>query len=142
MPINNLNTILYSGGCHCGAVKFEVRAPEYLSLIECNCSICHTSGFLHLHVNKNDFKMLSGGEQLTTYRFNTMQAQHTFCKICGIKPFYRPRSHPEDYSVNVRCLNVNPDKIFNIAQFNGQNWEQNIDQFPDQPVGKPTIQDK
>lgn len=113
----------YTGGCHCGAVRFEVEAPEHVEASECNCSICSKSGYLHLIVPASRFKLVRGAEQLTTYTFNTGIAKHTFCKICGIKPFYVPRSNPDGYSVNVRCLDPQPVKL-TIEPFDGRNWEQ------------------
>lgn len=96
--------MILSGGCHCGAVRFEVEVPEEPRLVECNCSICSMSGFLHLIVPLSRFRLLSGETQLTTYTFNTGVAKHTFCKVCGIKPFYTPRSNPDGVDVNVNCL--------------------------------------
>ena len=119
--------MIHTGLCHCGAVKFEVEAPEDLILTECNCSICSQSGFLHLIVDKNDFKLLSGENHLTTYTFDTGEAKHYFCKTCGIKSFYIPRSHPDGYSVNARCLDDATIKSMSITPFDGQNWEDNIE---------------
>lgn len=116
--------MLYKGGCHCHAVTFEVEAPEEIEADLCNCSICHKSGFLHLIVPLSDFRLLSGEEFLTTYTFNTGVAKHTFCKHCGVKPFYRPRSNPDGIDVNVNCLETQPRRV-NINEFDGKNWEQN-----------------
>lgn len=113
----------YSGGCHCGAVRFEVEADATLEVRECNCSICSKTGFLHLIVPKARFKLLSDWQSLTTYTFNTGVAQHYFCSTCGIKSFYVPRSNPNGYSVNVRCLDEIPEKL-TISKFDGQHWEQ------------------
>jgi hypothetical protein len=115
----------YEGGCHCGAVKFEIEAPEELEVSDCNCSICSMSGFLHLILSKSKFKLLSGENELITYSFNTGVAKHRFCKICGVKSFYIPRSNPDGVDVNIRCLFTKPKKI-NIKAFDGQNWEQNV----------------
>lgn len=112
----------YTGGCHCGAVRFEVEAPAEIEASECNCSICSKSGYLHLIVPRSKFKLQRGAEAITTYTFNTGVAKHTFCKICGIKSFYVPRSNPDGYSVNVRCLEPPPARI-RIESFDGQNWE-------------------
>jgi hypothetical protein len=116
--------MLYQGSCHCGAVKFEVEAPETLEVDDCNCSICSKAGFLHLIVPKSKFKLLSGEDSITTYTFNTGVAKHTFCKTCGMKPFYTPRSNPDGIDINVRCLDTKPIAM-NITKFDGQNWEQN-----------------
>ena len=113
----------YRGGCHCGAVQFEVEAPETVEVQECNCSICSKSGYLHLILPKSKFKLLKGDDSLTTYTFDTGEAKHLFCTICGIKSFYIPRSNPDGYDVNVRCLDPQPKKI-SIQPFDGKNWEQ------------------
>lgn len=96
--------ITHRGGCHCGAVSFEVDAPAELDVLECNCSICTKSGYLHLISPAARFRLLSGRERLATYRFGTRTADHLFCATCGIKSFYIPRSNPDGYSVKVRCL--------------------------------------
>ena len=115
---------LYKGSCHCGAVQFEVQAPESVEVQDCNCSICSKSGYLHLIVPKSKFRLLRGESNLTTYTFDSGVAKHMFCKNCGIKSFYIPRSNPDGYDVNVRCLDPQPKDI-NIEAFDGQNWEQN-----------------
>ena len=122
-------TIVHRGSCHCGAVSFEVDAPAHLNVIECNCSICVRSGFLHLLVAKSQFRLLSGTAVLTSYRFNTGVAEHLFCRVCGVKPFYVPRSHPDGYSINVRCLDPVTISAQTRAPFDGKNWESNIEQI-------------
>ncbi|WP_440876800.1 GFA family protein [Thalassotalea sp. PLHSN55] len=116
--------MIYNGSCHCQAVTFQVNAPEKLEVDRCNCSICSKGGFLHLIVPLKDFTLLSGAESLTTYTFNTGVAKHTFCKHCGVKPFYTPRSNPDGIDINVNCLDTLPTEI-NVTDFDGQNWEQN-----------------
>ena len=116
----------HAGGCHCGAVRFEVRAPASIMAVECNCSICAMSGYLHLLVEADDFTLRSGEDSLTSYTFNTQTAKHLFCKICGIKSFYIPRSHPHGYSVNVRCLDHGSYDEVRIDSFDGANWESSI----------------
>jgi len=113
----------YMGSCHCGAIRFEVEAPEEILCYDCNCSICSKSGYLHLIVPPSRFRLISGRENITTYTWNTGVAKHTFCKICGIKPFYIPRSNPDGFDVNVRCLDPHPEKI-TIEPFDGNKWEQ------------------
>ena len=119
--------IAHTGGCHCGRVRFEVLAPECLDVSECNCSICSKTGFLHLIVPKERFRLLSGGDALATYTFNTGTARHLFCSTCGIKSFYVPRSHPDGYSVNARCLDEGTVQRLNVRQIDGRNWEK---QYP------------
>jgi len=115
--------IKHQGGCHCGAVKFNVMAPSQLKITDCNCSICEKTGFLHLIVPADRFEIVSGNENLTTYSFNTKTAKHFFCKTCGIKSFYVPRSHPDGYSVNARCLEPETIESMQIEKANGKEWE-------------------
>lgn len=96
--------VTHNGGCHCGAVAFEVDAPARITASDCNCSICRMSGYLHLIVPRSRFRLLQGADVLTEYKFNTGTARHLFCGRCGVKSFYVPRSNPDGYSVNVRCL--------------------------------------
>lgn len=114
----------YQGSCHCGAVKFAVEAPEVIEADRCNCSICVKSGCnVHLIVPNSKFELLEGEEHLSTYTFNTGVAKHRFCRHCGVKPFYIPRSNPDGVDVNINCLDTQAAKI-NITNFDGQNWEQ------------------
>lgn len=116
--------MIYQGSCHCGAITFEVEAADEVEVENCNCSICSMTGFLHLIVPQRNFRLISDAENITTYRFNTGVAKHTFCKICGVKPFYTPRSNPDGIDVNLRCLTPQP-KTVKIVNFDGQNWEAN-----------------
>lgn len=98
--------VTHRGGCHCRRVRFEVDAPAVVDALDCNCSICRMTGFLHLIVPSARFRLLDGEDALTEYRFNTGAARHLFCRYCGVKAFYVPRSHPDGFSVNVRCLDA------------------------------------
>jgi hypothetical protein len=114
--------MIYQGGCHCGAVRFEVEAPDSVEVEDCNCSICRMTDFLHLIVPQRDFRLIAGEDKLTTYTFNTGVAEHKFCRVCGIKSFYIPRSNPDGVDVNLRCLETQPKEV-KIVKFDGQNWE-------------------
>ena len=116
--------ITIEGSCHCRKVRFEIDVEENVTIQECNCSICRMSGYLHLIVAGSRFRLLSGEEYLTTYTFNTGTAKHLFCKVCGIKAFYVPRSNPDGYSINLRCIDKSRLKDIRIEKFDGQNWEQ------------------
>ena len=115
--------ISHHGGCHCWRVRFEVRAATTINVSECNCSICSKSGYLGMIVPQDRFILISGEESLTEYRFDSGDAKHLFCKHCGAKSFYIPRSHPDGVSVNARCLDPGTVEKMNIKQFDGQNWE-------------------
>ena len=120
--------VTYEGGCHCGVVRFRVIVNKH-EAVDCNCSICHKKGFLHLIVPEEQFTLLRGAEFLTTYTFNTHVAKHIFCQICGIHPFYRPRSHPQAIDVNLRALDGNVLSQFQLVPFDGANWEDNIEKL-------------
>jgi hypothetical protein len=113
----------HRGGCHCGDVKFEVRAPGDLEVLDCNCSMCARSAYLHLIVSAADFRLLSDEAALVEYRFGTKAARHLFCRRCGVKSFYVPRSHPDGYSVNARCLDPAAITSMRIRPYDGRNWE-------------------
>ena len=112
-----------AGGCHCGAVRFEALLADTVEAQTCTCSMCEKVGFLHVIVPESRFRLLQGDEKITTYTFNTGVAKHTFCSVCGVKPFYRPRSNPDGWSVNGRCLEAATRPAFDLSEFDGQNWE-------------------
>ena len=112
-----------TGGCHCGAVRFEAEVAEPpMPALDCNCSMCSRTGFLHIIVPHEHFELITGRDALTSYPFGTGAAEHLFCSICGVKSFYQPRSHPEAWSVNAHCLDE-PVELA-VQQFDGRNWEQ------------------
>jgi hypothetical protein len=114
-----------AGGCHCKAVRFEAQLSEQVEAQYCNCSVCEKTGFVHVIVPESRFRLVSGEDKLATYAFNTGVAKHMFCSTCGIKSFYRPRSNPDGWSVNARCLD-DPDSLdIRIEAFDGRNWEAN-----------------
>ena len=112
-----------TGGCHCGAVRFEALLDTPLVVQDCNCSICTKTGYLHAIVAEGRFRLLSGADRLTTYSFNTGRARHLFCSACGVKGFYRPRSNPDGRSVNARCLDDFAGLDLRIEPFDGRDWE-------------------
>jgi hypothetical protein len=111
------------GGCHCGAVRFEVALPAKVEAQDCNCSICARTGFLHIIVPESRFTLLSGQDRLSSYSFNTGVARHLFCSVCGVKSFYRPRSNPDGWSVNARCLDDFAHLAMTVTPFDGRDWE-------------------
>jgi hypothetical protein len=125
--------IRHTGGCHCGRVRFEIQAPAAIEVSDCNCSICAKAGYLHLTVPQSRFRLLSGSDSLSSYQFNTATAKHLFCSICGVKSFYIPRSHPDGYSVNARCLDDGTVTDMHVQRIDGKNWEQQFPQGRGQP---------
>lgn len=120
---------IHKGGCHCGRVEFEVRAPADIEITRCNCSICSMTGFLHLIISRDAFRLIRGADEIVTYTFNTGVAQHYFCRHCGVKSWYIPRSHPDGISVNANCLRPGTIASITTKAFDGRNWEQNISQL-------------
>jgi hypothetical protein len=112
------------GGCHCKKVRFEAEVPEAVDVLDCNCSICAATGFRHLIVAHGDFRLLSGEDQLTSYRFGTGAANHLFCAVCGIKSFYQPRSHAGAWSVNLNALDDASALAITATAFDGRNWDE------------------
>lgn len=123
-----MSKVWESGGCHCGAVQFKVR-DEFKKVTSCDCSIYTKKGFLHIIVSKDDFELLSDQSQLSSYQFYTRTANHLFCKTCGISSFYIPRSHPDGFSVNARCVEGLNISSMNVLNFEGSSWEENINQL-------------
>ncbi|MCF2513750.1 GFA family protein [Sphingomonas sp. G124] len=117
--------ITVSGGCHCGAVRFRASLPDPpVPALDCNCSVCSMTGFLHVMVPHEEFRLEQGADELTSYRFGTGAAEHLFCLVCGVKSFYQPRSHPNAWSVNANCLDQ-PVELA-VEKFDGHNWDQAI----------------
>jgi hypothetical protein len=123
----NETASLHFGQCHCGAVRFEFDAPAEIDVTDCNCSMCDMTGYVHVFIPKGNLRFLAGEDQLTEYRFNSGQAVHMFCRTCGIKPLYLPRSHPEAWSVNLRCVRSGTLNINKRIAFDGRDWEGNIE---------------
>jgi hypothetical protein len=119
-----MEKVTIAGGCHCRAVRFEAKVPSAVEVLDCNCSICGATGFRHLIAPHSDFRLLSGEEALTHYRFGTGAADHLFCSICGVKSFYQPRSHPEAWSLNVNALDDVSGLTMTVRSFDGRNWEE------------------
>jgi hypothetical protein len=115
----------YEGGCHCGRVRFRVQA-DLSRVVECNCSVCTKKGILHLTVPPEQFDLLSGEEALEIYQFNTNTAKHIFCRHCGIHSFGMPRSAPDKFTVNARCLDGIDIAALRPKFFDGVHWEETM----------------
>lgn len=109
--------LVHRGGCHCGRVRFELDAPARIEALECNCSICRMTGFVHLIVPASRFRLVAGTDALAEYAFNTGTAKHVFCRHCGVKSFYVPRSNPDGYDVNVRCIDAGTIEAVHVTPF-------------------------
>ncbi|AUX26110.1 aldehyde-activating protein [Sorangium cellulosum] len=96
----------YTGGCHCGKVRFEVKADLSAPVMSCNCSICAKTGTLLTFAPAEQFTLQQGGDALTDYQFNKKMIHHMFCSVCGIRSFARGTAPngSEMCAINVRCL--------------------------------------
>jgi len=128
--MNSGKLIKHTGGCHCGAVRYEVMATSTLQVCNCNCSICIKKQNQHFIVPSSRFKLLKGHDSLTTYTFNTHRAKHNFCKICGVQSFYIPRSNSDGIGVMPHCLDEGTVQKIVLEQFDGKNWEQAMKKNP------------
>jgi len=114
--------VTYTGGCHCGRIRFEVRG-DLSKVTECNCSICGKSGFVHWRVEPEQVRLLTPESGMATYRWHTGLAKHHFCPVCGVAPLRVPRADQTKMTVNVRCLdNIDLGKL-EIVQFDGRRWD-------------------
>jgi hypothetical protein len=112
----------YSGGCHCGAVRFEVEA-DLADVISCNCSICSTKGILWTMVPETAFTLVSGEGKMTEYRFHKRMIRHLFCATCGAEAFAPgtdPATGSEMVGVNVRCLDGVDLESLKLTPFDGK----------------------
>ena len=130
--IYRMSTYEYQGGCHCKDVRFTIcldKPIESSNITACNCSMCEKLGYIHIIIAKDLFQLKTDWNDLSNYQFNTKLAKHYFCKTCGIKSFYQPRSHPECWSINARCLDNYSKFELMFDTFDGKNWEKNIEKI-------------
>jgi len=126
--------VTHTGGCHCGAVRFQVVASSHLVCWDCNCSDCRMRRNVHFVVPQDALRLVTdekGGQggpgSLAEYRWGSGLAQHLFCACCGISPFYKPRSNPDGWAITFACLDPGTVSGVEIKTFDGQNWESCID---------------
>lgn len=125
----NKNMVTHLGSCHCKQIQFEVIGEDNIKVLDCSCSICSIINYKHYIVDKSHFKLLKGKNHLSNYTFNTNVAKHLFCKNCGIKSFYIPRSHPDSISVNLNCIHSKTINKVEIIKFDGKHWKKNINKI-------------
>tara|TARA_Y100001960_G_scaffold15377_1_gene13940 strand:+ start:760 stop:1155 length:396 start_codon:yes stop_codon:yes gene_type:complete len=125
----NKNMVTHLGSCHCKLIQFEVIGEKNVKVLDCSCSICSILNYKHYIIDKSQFKLLKGKKYLSTYTFNTNVAKHLFCKNCGIKSFYIPRSHPDSISVNLNCIYSKTINKVKVIKFDGKHWKKNINKI-------------
>ena len=100
--------MLYNLKCHCGSVELEVET-DLQAIKQCNCSICIRKIAIMCMVSNDSIQIIKGKENLTSYKFNTMIAEHFFCKTCGIYTHHNRRSDPNGAAINIACIDaINP----------------------------------
>jgi len=120
--------VLHKGGCHCGRVRWQARAPVSIVAWKCNCSDCSMRGNIHFIVPACNFQLQEEcREWLTTYTFGTHKAKHIFCKICGITSYYIPRSNPDGIGVTVNCVDAGTIKHVEFKDYDGKNWDESYE---------------
>ena len=112
-----------TGGCHCGSVRFEVKLSEGFNTIRrCTCSYCRMRGAVVVSAEVGGIEFVAGKDQLSSYRFNTGVAHHFFCRTCGIYTHHQRRSNPNQFGVNVACLDgVSPFDFLEVPVVDGVN---------------------
>ena len=120
------NTVImpvHKSTCHCGAVELEISLPDgIVDPRRCNCSICRRKGAIVGSVPLADIKIVKGEDKLGLYQFDTKEAEHYFCRVCGIYTHHRRRSNPHQYGINLGCLEgVDPNLIDGVTVYDGAN---------------------
>ena len=117
-----------TGQCHCGRVRFEAALTDGLSTIRrCTCSYCRMRGAVAVSAQMGGIRILKGEDALTSYRFNTGTAQHFFCSHCGIYTHHQRRSNPNQYGVNVACLDgLSPFDFAQVPVYDGENHPNDV----------------
>ena len=112
---------IHKSTCHCGAVELEISLPDgIVDPRRCNCSICRRKGAIVGSVPLAGLKVISGEDKLRLYQFDTEEAEHYFCAICGIYTHHRRRSNPDQYGINLGCLqDVDPALIEDVTVYDG-----------------------
>lgn len=112
----------YTGGCHCGAVRFEVEMEEPTTAMTCNCSHCSIKGFMLAFVPAKQFTLLQGEDMLTLYHFHKEVIDHKFCKICGVESFANGKGPDgsETVMVNLRCVDDLDISKLPVHEFDGK----------------------
>jgi hypothetical protein len=112
-----------NGACHCGAVRFRVNLTDGLRTARrCTCSYCRMRGAIAVSAQLDDIEMLDGADVLSLYQFNTRAAKHYFCSKCGIYTHHQRRSNPQQYGVNVACLDgMSPFDLDEVPVLDGVN---------------------
>ena len=114
---------VHKSTCHCGAVELEINLPDgIVDPRRCNCSICRRKGAIVGSVALSDIKIVKGEDKLGLYQFDTNEAEHYFCRTCGIYTHHKRRSNPNQYGINLGCLEgVDPNLIDGVKVYDGAN---------------------
>ena len=114
---------VHKSTCHCGSVELEIQLPDgIVDPRRCNCSICRRKGAVVGSVPLTGIRVVRGEDKLKLYQFDTREAEHYFCMNCGIYTHHRRRSNPNQYGINLGCLEgVDPNMINGVKLYDGAN---------------------
>jgi hypothetical protein len=112
----------YTGGCHCGRVRFQVQESEDLFLVECTCNLCSKRGSLHLIVSNSHFQLTQGEDALSLYTIDTSKDKYYFCRYCGVSSHYIHDINPNGVDVNFSCLDSDTVKTYGVVPYDGTSW--------------------
>lgn len=128
MTASRQATKQHTGGCHCGAVRFEVELDLAAGGTMCNCTVCTKIASVGAIVTPSAFVLVSGEDSLSTYEWGGKIGQRKFCKHCGVHCF--APGHLDvlggDYvSVNLNCLDDFDLSAAKLAYWDGRhnNWQ-------------------
>ncbi len=114
-----MSTQTYSGGCHCGAIRFEAALDLEAGSIRCNCSLCTKArAWFTIAKGEGAVKLLSGADAQTEYQWtpptqDAPRLHYQFCKHCGVRAFGwgKPPAAEKFYFVNVAALDLSPAEL-------------------------------
>ena len=115
----------YTGGCLCGAVRFEADMDLGATVNRCNCSMCTKVSLSNVIVKPNAFRLVSGKEQLTDYQRGG-DGHFPFCNVCGVHVFGSGKipQFGEFVAINVNCVDDVDPATLSYHYWDGRhnNW--------------------
>ena len=83
--------------------------------------MCSRRGAVAVSAEFSDIEVVSGEDSLSKYTFGTGVAQHYFCSVCGIYTHHQRRSNPEQFGVNLACLEGKTPFLPEVPVLDGKN---------------------
>lgn len=99
-----------TGGCNCGAVRFEISEP-FVSSSYCHCTRCQrrtgTGSSVNGRAKPGTVSVVQGDDQLRSWKPET-GAEKFFCGSCGSALFSRSGPDGENFGVRLGALDADP----------------------------------